>query len=221
MSKAPTFMGMTPRGVAVFPRLNTPEIPPYDGYTGPALYTTSLRIKTEDCEQLRQEIDALFDENFESAKEEHGVRKCTEADTRGYEAEYGRDSEGNETDTLTGYTVFKFKLPSEVTRKRDGAVRTFRPALFDAKLNPTEAEIGGGSELKVKFEARGWIMKGTKYNCGVKLSLKAVQVLTLVAPSGGGGADSNGFEKEDGFDASEESGGFIDETVSTPGGSDY
>jgi hypothetical protein len=215
-----TLTDITPRGVAQFPRLNAPEMPPYEGYDGPPQYTCSLRIGGEESAELRSKIDGVFDDNISQLREEHGERKVKEADTRGYEAEYARDANGDETNEPTGFFIFKFKLPSEVKRRRDGKIMEFSPFIIDAKRNPTDALIGGGSELRIKFEARGWFMQGTK-NAGVKLSLKAVQILKLVAPNGGG-ADSSGFEDEVGFDGAEESGGFQDETAARGAeGSDY
>lgn len=217
----PTFSCVSPRGTAMFPRLNTPEIPPYEGYDGPPLYSVTLRVPDEDAADLRQKIDDLFDENLAGWKEEKGARKVKAADTRGYEPEYARDDEGNETDELTGFTLFKFKLPSVVTSRKTGKSYDLKPALYDAKGHPMTEEITGGSTIKVKLEARGWYMGGTKM-AGVKLSVDAVQVLKL-AQGGGSRGTFDGFDVEDdGFDATEKSDGFQDETTEAgAAGGDY
>ena len=210
----PTFSGVTPRGSAMFPRLNTPEVPPYDGYQGPPLYSVNLRVKDEEAAALKQQIDDLFEQNLAAWKSEKGDRKVRPADTRGYEAEYERDDDGNETDELTGYTVFKFKLPAQITSRKTGKTFDLKPSLFDSKGHATTVEVTGGSTIKVKFEARGWYMPATKL-AGVKLSVDAAQIIKL-ASHGGDRGSFDGFDVEDdGFDATEESGGFVDESGDT------
>lgn len=107
------------------------------------------------------------------------------------------DKEGNET----GLTLFKFKQIAVITPK-DKSKEPFEVSInkFDAKgkaLDPTII-IGSGSKLKVAYEIVPFAMAATK-KVGVKLRLKAVQVLELVKYRGGVNADSYGFGEEDGY----------------------
>lgn len=196
----------TPRGTFLFPRVNTPEMPPYEGYDGPPLYSVTLRLKEDEASNLMNELDAMFEENIKACKKEHGARKVKAAD-KPYSPEFDRD-----TDEETGYILFRTKLPSEATRKRDGKTFKLRPDIFDAKGNPAKnVDVGGGSIGKLSVEARSWYMGATK-NAGIKLTLRAVQVIELRQHSGGT-ADDHGFGAEDGWETQASKAGFGDETA--------
>ena len=68
-------------------------------------------------------------------------------------------------------------------------------ALFDASRTPTQAQIGGGSELKIAATVWPYVMPATK-SVGLSLRPSAVQILSLVSLSSGA---SNLFEVEEGF----------------------
>ena len=100
-----------------------------------------------------------------------------------------KDKEGNET----GETKFKFKLDAKVNGRN--GVYEQKPVVVDAKRKPMSGDnlIGNGSIVQVAFEPRTWVASG---KCGVKLHLKAVQVVDLV--SYGNNAEAL-FEDEDGY----------------------
>ena len=195
----------TMRGTFLFPRLNTAEMPPYAGYEGPPLYSCTLRVKAEDAQPLMDELDELFDENIKLSKKEHGARKVKEAD-RPYTPEFDRD-----TDEETGFILFRTKLPSLVTRRRDGKTFALRPDIFDAKGNPTDVEVGPGTVGKLRVEARSWYMEATK-QAGIKLTVRAAQIIDLRQHAGGGDASSHGFGEEEGWETGASTAGFRDET---------
>jgi len=103
--------------------------------------------------------------------------------------EPAKDKQG----TPTGDIKFKFRLDAEVNG-RNGKYEQ-KPAVVDAKRTPMSGDnlIGNDSIVKVAFEPRTWVVSG---KCGVKLHLKAVQVINLVPYSKG--AESL-FEDEEGY----------------------
>tara|TARA_E500000178_G_scaffold355383_1_gene427817 strand:- start:2242 stop:2853 length:612 start_codon:yes stop_codon:yes gene_type:complete len=100
-----------------------------------------------------------------------------------------KDKQGNET----GEIKFKFKLDAKVNG-RNGEYEQ-KPTVVDAKRTPMSGEnlIGNGSIVKVAFEPRTWVASG---KCGVKLHLKALQVINLEAYAKGA---ETLFDDEDGY----------------------
>ena len=72
-------------------------------------------------------------------------------------------------------------------------------ALYDAQRTPTDAMIGGGSEIKVAATMWPYVLPTTK-SVGVSLRPSAVQILSLV--SVGGNKMASLFDEEEGFVAS-------------------
>jgi hypothetical protein len=213
---------ITSAGIAVFPHLNSPSMPNIEGYDKGPRYSTLLRLKTDDqaTQDLIELIDAVQKANIANSIKENGKSKSKDSGHVGYTEEYERDEDNKETEDLTGYTLFNFRLDAEVFSKRKNKTYKFSPALFDSNLQPTTVEIGGGSEIRIIFDARGWW--NTSLGCGVKLTLRKVQVIQ--ARQGGGRDETaEGFDVvEDGF--VEQGSGFEDGTESgsgSDGASDY
>jgi hypothetical protein len=199
----------TCKGTFLFPRLNTPETPPFDGYDGPPVYSCILRVKDEEAQPMLNYLEELYQENLAACRKEYGAKTTVEAD-RPWEPEL------DENENETGYMLIRTKRDSEVTRKRDGKTFTFKVHLFDAKGNPTNVEVGGGTVGKLRLEARGWYFggkrKGAKGKAGLKLQIHAAQIIDLKQFSSGGDAGSYGFDEEDGFETDATKAGFSDES---------
>ncbi len=138
----------------------------------------------------------LEDYQAEQASKDAKVGRFT-ANTP-YEEEV--DDNGN----LTGNYLFKFKQKAKVHTK-DGRTIDMKVALFDASRTPTQAQVGGGSELKIAATVWPYVMPATK-SVGLSLRPSAVQILSLVSLSSGA---SNLFQVEDGFT---DTGTVVDET---------
>ena len=68
-------------------------------------------------------------------------------------------------------------------------------AMVDASRTPTDAMVGGGSELKIAANVWPYAMSTTK-SVGLSLRPSAVQILSLVASQS---AAASMFDDEDGF----------------------
>lgn len=193
----------SPKGIAKYPKIIKPDTK----FKADGEYSVKLIINGEYCQELCDKLTAIRDARFpdcekrerEAAlKAKKPFKPLKQADLPWKECV---DDEGNPT----GELEFNFKMPARITKK-DGTILELRPAIFDAKGIPIigqareELRIGGGSTLRVSFDVRDYYTPLVGF--GIKLSLKAVQILKLVEWTGGGTADSHGFEaEEDGFEA--------------------
>lgn len=178
---------VTPRAVAVFPWLNTPDTK----FNADGEFKVTLKIGAEDATSLIEQID----EEIAKYKEEQAAKDPKVgrySDMPPYEQEV--DDQGN----LTGNYLFKFKQKAKINTK-DGRTINMKVALFDAQRTPTDVLIGGGSEIKVAATMWPYVLPTTK-SVGVSLRPSAVQVLSLVSVGGSKTADL--FDSEDGFVAS-------------------
>jgi hypothetical protein len=175
----------TPVGTALWPHLNEPDTK----FDKDGSYSVKLILNKEETQNIKKLLAAQLEE-FISSGESKSNKKAPmpiKEDT---------DQEGKPT----GDYQIKFKLRA-VGQSR-GERWEQRPALFDSQLQPCTDIIGNGSRIKVGAEVVPYstAMAGT----GVTLRLKAVQVIELKS-SGGGGAESWSFSKEEGFTSSGES----------------
>lgn len=174
---------VTPKGTAVWPHLNTPDTK----FVAEGEYHTKLRLSAEDAQPLVKQLEAIRDTFLEEAvRKDPKVKQYRMADL--YEEEV--DDQGD----LTGNYVFKFKQKA-VIQTRSGSTLNMKVALFNSRKEPTEVQIGGGSELRIAGTAIGYAMPSTKM-VGLSLRPNAVQIISL--SSGSIGA-ADAFQIEDGF----------------------
>jgi len=117
-----------------------------------------------------------------------------------------------ETEEPTGQYEFRFKTAaSGVNKKGERWERTV--PIFDAKGKPVKnlKEIWSGTVGKVAYSVSPYFVAGSGA-AGITLYLEAVQIIELNA-GGGRSASEFGFSEEDGFDSSEESRVFDDEST--------
>lgn len=180
--KRPTFT--TPRGRAIYPRLDSPDTK----FKAEGVYRTKLAIPTSLAEGLIEEIDKAHAAAQVEAKEKNPKEKKIKESTLPYETNPDNEDE----------TVFNFKMSASFKDKKTDEIVNMKPGIFDAKGKPVSPRIGGGSILRVNFEMLPYFTKLA--GAGVSLRMKGVQVLEL-KEWGGGDAASYGFETEEGYDS--------------------
>lgn len=174
----------TPRGVAVWPRLNKPDTK----FDADGVYQLALKLEGKDAAAFKKLVDERVAESFKTAKEDNKKAAKTIKTRHPYEAE--TDDDGNET----GATLFRFKMKAVGKNGKTGETWKNTVKLYDAKGKPTKVMVGGGSSVKVSFNPRPYYMASNK-EAGITMDLLAVQIIELVQ---GGTAESYGFEEEDG-----------------------
>lgn len=185
---------ITPKGTAVYPRLNQPDVK----FKPEGEYSAKIRLSEEDAAPLIKQIEELVAAAYAAEQERLiAAGKKAAAKTLKYADKPYKmvmDAEGDET----GEVEFNIKMKAQYTRK-DGSVVKLEPKLFDAATPPNplpkSTQIWGGSQIKVAGELNPF---ATAIGVGMSLRLSAVQVIKLVSGSGGGDASSFGFGGEEG-----------------------
>lgn len=173
---------ITPVGTAMYPRLNTP-----DDRFGEPRYEVTVKFSGEEAEILKAQLEKLAVEALPQQKE---------ADTRFAKIKKLAtplkpvlDEEGNEVE---GEYTLQAKAKAFITTKA-GDVIDNKPDLVDAKKNPLDVPVWGGSMVKVAIQ----LVPYSTFGGGLSARLKAVQVLELVTAGG----VSDMFDEEDGYEA--------------------
>lgn len=198
MAKSKRVRITTPKGIAKFPRLSSPDTK----FNPDGEYRVILLLDPEKDKEFLDELDAMADAAVQKAQEENKRYRKLIQRQEPYKMELDQDGEE------TGLVEVKFKMRARV-KSKDGKEYNFAPALFDAQgkpIDPTKINIGGGSIIRVNFTPNPYFVAATK-TAGISLQLNAVQVLELVQYNGGDAA-SFGFEQEEGFSIDD-----IDSTV--------
>lgn len=216
--KRATFV--TPRGVAVYPRLNEPDTK----YNAAGTYSLRLRLPAEQAQPLIDRIESMLSEKYEATKAElieagkakmkdgkvlmlkdgkptkdkDGSLKTLEMADKCYRMTL--DDDGEET----GEVEFNIKMTASGVSKKTGKPWSRKPRLFDSKnkLLPSGVAIWGGSEVEVAGEFNPFY---TTVGVGVSMRLEAVRVIKLVS---GGNRDAGGYgfgeAVEGGYEAADE-----------------
>lgn len=190
----------SPVGVAVFPKLNTPDTK----FKPEGEYSVKLKLdeSANGVTALIARIDAL------AVKAKAEAQEKLSADPK----KYGKNAKASDTGSLpykkvlddtgeeTGEIEVKFAAKASGTNAK-GEKWERKLALFDRFGKPTSEVVRGGASILVNYSPDGWV--NPKNEWGVKLYLEAVQV--KAASSGGRSAADYGFsadEPEEGdFDA--------------------
>ena len=175
---------VTPKGIAVYPWLNTPDTK----FSPEGDYKVTLKLPTNEAEPLMEKLTTVAEDYYNEL-----VKSDPKA--KNLKITYPFDEETDDQGNLTGSYLFKFKQKAQVTG-RDGTNYTMKVALFDAKRNPITALVGGGSEIKIAATIWPYKMNTTK-TVGLSLKPTAVQVINLQAVGTSSMADM--FDEEDGF----------------------
>jgi hypothetical protein len=212
MTKKKTLI-TTPRGVASWPRLNTPDTK----FDARGKYSAKLRLRADDPEvqAFVAKLTALRDDFLAETVADLKANKKAALALELKPGEIIKVERDQETGDETGYLIFMGSMYASGERK-DGSAWTQKPSIFSAKgvklANPPV--ISGGSELKLSVEVEPFINQTSKLAV-LSVRLKAVQVIKL--SSGGERSFSDlGFAAEEGDDI-EDGTAFSDESQ---GGSD-
>lgn len=187
---------VAPRGVAVWPRLNTPDTK----YKPEGEFSVKLAYDANDPEAkaLAQKLEQLRDAAFEKFVSENPKKKKTAKVAPVFREEL--DDEGDET----GRILFVFKMRHKVKAQATGKTYTLTPTIMNAKRVILERppQIGGGSEMKISFEVSPAFVESSK-EFHLSLRLVAVQLLKLVSFNGAARSRDD-FDDEDGEEIDDE-----------------
>ena len=176
---------VSPTGIAVWPHLNSPDTKFDQGGAGE--YKVSVKLTEAAAQPVIDRLQKILDQyQAEEIAQNVKVKQFTPR----LPIEEEVDDQGN----LTGNWLLKVKQKAQITTAN--GIVDMKVALFDAKRRPTQAEIGGGSTLKVSTTIVPYTMPSSK-SVGISLRLNAVQVINLV--EGGKDGDSSMFSDEEGF----------------------
>jgi len=153
-------------------------------------YSISVLVPETEAQEMCEYLDDIVDKAYADEIKNSPKKKAALSTRKGYD--YNYDQEGNQTDLIE----FKIKLKAKVNRQ-DGTSFSQKPIVVDAKRQPLNPDIavGNGSDVKVAFEPRPYVMNSTK-QVGVSLRMKGVQVINLVEY---GNSVSTMFDEEDGY----------------------
>lgn len=186
---------VTPRGIAVWPRLNEPDTK----FKPEGEFSVKLRYADDDADALKlvAKLEKMRDEEFAKFISENPKKKKVAKLAPIAKPEL--DDEGEET----GFFTLNFKMKHKIKTKA-GKTFTLTPDIFDARKNKLTKvpNIGGGSTLKVSFESGGGFLVPASNEFHLTLRLIGVQIIDLVQ-FGERTADQHGFddEGEDGYEA--------------------
>lgn len=209
-SDTPSLNIITPKGVAVYPKLNKPDTK----FDADGVYEVKLRLdpdatggtldkKSATLADIIAAATKLRDEFLAEKKAELAASSNPKAKKKAKEIEVREIGEADldEDGEETGLILLKAKMKASGISKKDQTPWTRAPKLFDAKGKPLDAkttQIWGGSVLKVAAKAVPYYAANDNI-VGVTLYLEAVQVIELVS---GGGRDAGafGFGEEEGYE---------------------
>tara|TARA_R100001530_G_scaffold3320_3_gene4950 strand:+ start:852 stop:1460 length:609 start_codon:yes stop_codon:yes gene_type:complete len=164
-------MNISPVGVASYPHLNKPDT----RFDDDGIYQVNMLYTKKEVKPIQEIVEPLMDGGF------HNPIK----------------PEVDEDDKPTGRYNVRFKM--KAIMKIKGKRITQRPILTDTAGNRVISNIGGGSKLRIAYQAVPFDQgKG-----GVTLRMKAVRVVELVeyTPGVQWGVEDEGFEEEKSSDS--------------------
>jgi hypothetical protein len=185
----------TPRGIAIWPRLNTPDTK----FNKAGKYEAKIAIDANDpgLAKLQEQVEQLIDAKFDEV-----VKEMTESGKAGLARKVTKVSpfkaeEDPETGDETGRIMIKAGMTASGVSAKTGKPWSRKPAIFNGRgiLIKNPPAIGGGSTLKLNVELFPYFAANDK-TVGVSFRLEAVQVINLVS-FGAKDAASCGFGAED------------------------
>ena len=177
----------TPPGIAVYPRLRTPDMK----FDELGIYKADVAVPKAEASGLIKELQAIHkDHTGKPAKVSENTMFMDEV-----------DDEGNET----GNVIFKLRIKNRLNKK--GEVWDRKPKQFDAQLRPIDVNPWGGSKMVVSFTVYTWNAGDKK---GVSLQPQGVQILELVTGTGAS-PEGMGFKAQEGYSGYSEGAGETDD----------
>lgn len=183
---------ISPKGVAVWPKLNEPDTK----FDAAGTYTARLAYDAGDknTKAFIAKLEQYQKERFaEAVKDAPKLKKYKMAPVFTEET----DEDGEET----GRILVNFKMTASGKSKKTGKAWKRKPTIIDARkvtlANPPN--IGGGSVLRIGFEPSFAVVASSKL-CYVSCRMEIVQIIELVE-FGAANADDYGFGEEEGYEA--------------------
>ena len=217
----------TPRGVAIWPRLNTPDTK----FNAAGKYEAKIAIDGDDpaLAKLREQVEAMIEAKYAEQVAEV-TQKLTDQGKKGLikkavdritKVSPFKAEEDPETGDETGRITIKASMTASGISKKTGKPWQRKPTIFNGKgvaiKNPPQ--IGGGSVLKLFVELFPYYAANDA-TVGASFRLEAAQVIQLVS-FGARDAASCGFgEEEDGDDFNDAAAEFGDESAAGTGEDD-
>lgn len=168
----------TPKGKAIYPRLNEPDTK----FNVDGVYSAKIHVSEQDYHSFKGQLDKWFDGEYNRLCQENGNKKLRKA----LSSPLTITPEGD-------YQIFAKQVARKQTKKGE---LTFTIALFDSKgAKITDGpNVGSGSIVKLAVEPSAWY--SPTVGAGYTLRLKAAQVIEL-CEFGGGNNDNFGFTSEE------------------------
>lgn len=170
----------TPKGKAIYPRLNEPDTK----FNVDGVYSAKILVTEGDYNAFKGQLDKWFAGEYKRLCEENGNKKLR----RALSCPLSITDAGD-------YQIYAKQVAKKQTKKGE---LTFTIALFDSKgAKITDGpSVGSGSVLKLAVEPAAWY--SPTVGAGYTLRLKAAQVIELCEFGGGsGGGDNFGFSSEE------------------------
>jgi hypothetical protein len=177
---------VTPKGTAVWPKLNTPDTK----FNVDGEYSVKIRLPVADSQDLIKQLEGLRDE-YQAAQSK------TEPKVARYDVAPVYETEEDDNGDVTGFVLFKFKQNAKI-KLRNGGTRDMSVPIYDSNKAPTKTEVTGGSIIRVAANVFCYAMPSSK-KVGVSLRPTGVQIIELAAGFGGDADALAMFDKEDGF----------------------
>lgn len=196
MAEVQPVKATTPKGTAIYPRLNSPD----DKYVAEGEYKVKLAFDAEDPDFIafRERVEKMVDEVFDAKVAE------LKADNKGGLAsklvkQYPFTVEEDAaTGDETGRILINSRMKASGTGKKGPWTR--KPTIFNARGVALKSPpmVGGGSTLKLSVQLAPYYVAKDK-TVGVSTRLEAVQLINLVT-GGARSASDYGFGEEEGDD---------------------
>lgn len=169
----------TPKGKAIYPRLNEPDTK----FNVDGVYSAKILVSEADYNGFKGQLDKWFAGEYKRLCEENGNKKLRMS----MSCPLSITDDGD-------HQIYAKQVAKKQTKKGE---LTFTIALFDSKgAKITDGpNVGSGSILKLAVEPAAWY--SPTVGAGYTLRLKAAQVIELCEFGGGASNDNFGFSSEE------------------------
>ena len=191
MSKEKLPQLVTPKGIALYPRINKPDTK----FNKDGVFSLKLKVSEKDPETVK------FLAKLKEIEKDAYPKECEKQKKKNLKrGESPIKVEKDDNDEPTGNLIISTKQNAKI-KAADGSTIDMRVAVFDAKQQPIppSIKVGGGSVCRAAIEVAPYYTATAGF--GLTLRLKAVQVIELVEYTGERSADSYGFDAEEGYEA--------------------
>jgi hypothetical protein len=170
----------TPKGTAVYPRIDTPDTK----FNDDGVYSCKLHVSEEAFNAFTTQVTAIVEREYKA--------ECTAK---------GKNLKKSASNPIriTPDGDFEIYAKQVAQRQTKKGLLTFSIPVFDSKGSklPTAPAIGSGSSLKLSVEVYTWYTDLQGF--GYTLRLKAVQLLELIEYNNGSGSSYGFTEEENGY----------------------